>query len=130
MRLKLNKFQLVSIILLCLVILGGSWILGYQKGNRTSKNTCSTDNDCALFDTSAINTMSVCCGLNRCSDYSKDTVQAVNTQWLIAQKINTCSNKRIMCPMIAVMCTKQIIEIQRSYHPQCVKNVCEKIKAG
>lgn len=147
MPIKFDKLQLGVIILLFLLIAAGAWISGYQKGlknvsNKTaaptqfptsaplSQNACTTDNDCTLFDTSAINTMSLCCNLNRCSDYSKDNVQAVNISWVLSQRANLCSNKHVMCPMIAVMCAKQITEIQRSYQAKCVKNVCKKIYSG
>lgn len=95
-----------------------------------SQNVCTTDNDCGLFDTSAVNTMYLCCGLNRCSDYSEDVVQAVNNSWITAERTNVCGNKRFMCPMIAVLCTKQITEIQKSYKAKCVNNVCKKIYVG
>ena len=88
------------------------------------QTSCSVDSDCTLADMSD---NSLCCPNIKCSDYSKDYEQAVNTQWFTQYQNGKCGTRH-MCPMIAMMCAKGVLEENAHYSAKCISHVCTKVR--
>lgn len=105
------------------VLFNQKYSLNTSSPVATEETTCSADSDCSLAD---ITTGNLCCPNTRCTDYSKTNEQAYNSQWLQSEKFNQCKGR--MCPMIAVICTKEITEENMHYSAKCISHVCTKIR--
>lgn len=87
------------------------------------QTSCNTDSDCTLT-TSEVS----CCPNTKCLRYSDPQIIAVSSTWLKTERISICG-VRVMCPMYAVMCTREITEENAHYSAKCIQHICTKVRS-
>ncbi|MGH7245422.1 MAG: hypothetical protein ACREGI_00630 [Candidatus Levyibacteriota bacterium] len=92
---------------------------------NTSEFYCQQDSDCTMYKKDTVGTALCCSNLNNCMNYYDDSVIAVSSSW-VANKRTAACGEHIMCPMIAMMCTKDIYDSHMQVKAVCNHNVCKK----
>ncbi len=87
--------------------------------------SCNQDSDCILDDTNRKTAMQVCCN-NTCSNYFDASVIAVNKNWFVSYKAEVCSTRQL-CPMYAMMCTKEATLSHQQVTVACQNHICTKV---
>ncbi|HSD98126.1 MAG TPA: hypothetical protein VLB73_00330 [Patescibacteria group bacterium] len=90
----------------------------------SDENACTSDSDCVLADLSS---QGLCCPNTKCADFSQESVRAVSSAWLTNHTFNQCKGR--MCPMIMVICTRNITEENKHYNAKCISHVCTKVRS-
>jgi len=91
----------------------------------TVDTSCQQDGDCTFYNSAQTNRMQVCCNIS-CTNYFDASVIAVNVNWLAAYKGSICV-RPLMCPMIAMMCTKEAMQSHDQVKAKCQNNICTKV---
>lgn len=138
---RVTRFSKILALLLILAFIGSAFYAGVAFDSQyheffasttptptpavpTAQTTCQTDSDCVI---ASINAADLCCPNTKCINLASASSVAVNTQWLISQRQNVCGRK--LCPMYAVMCTREITQENAHYHAKCVQHVCQKVRS-
>lgn len=87
--------------------------------------SCNQDSDCILDDTNRKTVMQICCN-NTCSNYFDASVIAVNKNWFQGYKGSVCFVRQL-CPMYAMMCTKEATLSHQQVTVACQNHVCTKV---
>lgn len=91
----------------------------------SAATACVQDSDCILASSDIPGT---CCPNIKCLNFADSRTVALNGAWLNEARSASCG-KKIMCPMIAVMCPRGIVEENAHYSARCVQHVCTKVRS-